>query len=249
MPRGEEFFEWIFSKDKLKESLTIQLYKSDKEFDSFETYKIIPEYLEVLYKVSTCAYGCKGGSHVIEYITGRGYNLGIASMKLLRLGLYDESISLIRSISEIVNLFALFAIEPNSLNEWYTHTERDRIRNFSPAKVRKRISLTTLDAPISRDYYSKMCEVGVHVNPSTRPQGHNKLDRGLVGGFVQEEQAIAIQNDLANNLSWLVIMSLRNSVDKEIFIEETTRLKPLVEKIGNLSLESIEEHLKNKTES
>ena len=181
-----------------------------------------------------------------RYITGRGYNLGIAAMKLLRLGFYDESISLIRSISEIVNLFALFGVEPDSLNEWYTQSERQRIRNFTPAKVRKRLSHSPLEMPISREYYSKMCEIGTHVSPSTKPQGHNVLDTGLVGGFVVKEQAIAVLNDLAKNLSWLAIVALNSSVDKETFKKETKRLGPLYSKIGTLDIESIEEYLMNK---
>lgn len=246
MPKGKDFYNWVFSVDTQKEEFTLEVYQNDREFKSIDTYEVIPEFLETLYKVATCGYGCKGGSHVIEYITGRGYNLGIASLKLLRLGFYDEAISLIRSISEIVNLFALFGIDPKSLPEWYNQTEKERMKNFSPAKVRERLSETDLKPPISKEYYSKMCEVGVHVNPMTKPQGKNHIDRALVGGFVVEEQAIAVLNDLANNLSWLVLMSLRNSVGKEVFIKETDRLSELFAKIGNLSLENIDEHLNAK---
>lgn len=246
MPKGKDFYRWVFSLDSKKEELTSDIYRSDSEFNSIDTFEAIPAFLETIYIVATCGYGCKGGPHVIEYITGRGYNLGISSIKLLRLGFYDESISLIRSISEIVNLFALFGIESESLSEWYHQTEKERIRNFSPAKVRTRLSSTELEPPISREYYSKMCEVGVHVNPATIPQGKNHIERALVGGFVVKEQAIAVLNDLANNLGWLVIMSLRNSVDKDTFISETERLNPLYDKIGSLSLENIDEYLKEK---
>jgi len=248
-PKGDGFFKFVHSKDVFKESLTLDIYKSDNEFQSLETYETIPEFLEVLYKVSSCKFGCKGGPHVIEYITGRGYNLGIASMKLIKLGFYDESISLIRSISEIVNLFALFAIDINSAKEWYSSSERDRIKNFTPGKIRKRLSQSELSIPISQKYYSKMCEVGVHVNPATKPQGHNNLDRAIVGGVVFKEQAIAVLNDLSNTLGWLAMMALRNSVDKEIFIKEMDRLKPNYDKIGSLSLETIQDYLNRKYDS
>lgn len=248
MPKGKGFYDWIFSLDSKKEKYSQDIFVTDFEYGAANTFEVIPDFLEVLYKVATCGYGCRGGSHVIEYISGRGYNLGIASLKLIRIGFYDESISLIRSISEIVNLFALFGIEHESLKEWYEQTEKDRIRNFSPSKVRERLSKTDLEPPISREYYSKMCEVGVHVNPTTKPQGKNHIDRALVGGFVVKEQAISALNDLVNNLSWLALMSLRNSVDKKTFIEETDRLKPFyngLEKIS-LSLENIDEHFKTK---
>ena len=244
MPKGRAFYDWIFSKDSAKEALTLKIYETDDEFKSLETYDTIPEFLQVLYKVATCGYGCTGGSHVIEYITGRGYNLGIASLKLLRLGFYDESLSLVRSISEIVNLFALFGIDPDCLPKWYNSTGKERIREFSPANVREKLSNTDLKPPISKEYYSKMCEVGVHVNPQTKPQGKNHIDRALVGGFILKEQAIAVLNDLANNLGWLVIMSLRNSVDEKTFIKEMDNIQPLYNNIGELSIESIDDYIK-----
>jgi len=244
MPHGKEFYKWIFSKDLLKEDFTLKLYEADEEFKALETYEVIPDFLNVLYKVATCGYGCKGGPHVIEYITGRGYNLGIASVKLLRLGFYDEALSLIRSISEIVNLFALFGIEQGTLTEWYGMTEKERIKDFSPSKVRQKLTKTDLEPPISKEYYSKLCEVAVHVNPQTKPQGNNHIDRALVGSFVFKEQAIAFLNDLANNLGWLALMALRNSVDKITCMNETDILKPLYDKIGKLSLENIDDYLK-----
>ena len=250
MPKGIKFFDWIFAKDSEKEKITLELISEDDEFNALETFEVIPEFLEVLYKIATCGYGCKGGPHVIEYITARGYNLGIASIKLIRLGFYDESISLIRSISEIINLFGLFGMDSESLSQWYHQTERERIHEFSPSKVRKKIMKTGLEPPISREYYSKMCEVGVHVHPNTKPQGKNHVDRALVGGIVVKEQAISVLNDLATNLAWLVIMSLRNSLDKETFMKETERMNPLWDKIGSLNLETLDDYLvKNKNSS
>ncbi|MGI4735828.1 MAG: hypothetical protein ACRYG7_11695 [Janthinobacterium lividum] len=249
MPKGEDFIKWVFSKDSQKEEITSKIYMEDSDFQSNETYKVISEFFQVIYKVSTCGYGCKGGPHVIEYIAGRGYNLGLSSLKLIRIGFYDEALSLIRNISEIVNLFALFAINPVSLSEWYDMTEKERMREFSPFKVRQKLEETNLQTPVSKEYYSKLCEVGVHFNPSTKPQGKNHIDRALVGSIVFKEQAIAILNDLANNLCWLAIMSLRNSVDKGDFIRELDVLEPLFEKIGELSLESLDEYLNKKKQA
>lgn len=249
MPTGEDFIKWVFSKDSQKEEITSKIYLEDDEFKANETYEVIPEFFKIVYKVSTCGYGCKGGPHVIEYITGRGYNLGISALKLIRIGFYDEALSLIRSISEIVNLFALFAIRPDSLSEWYGMTEKERIREFSPFKVRQKLEETELPLPVSKEYYSKLCEVGVHVNPYTKPQGKNHIDRALVGGIVLKEQAIAVLNDLANNVCWLAIMSLRNSVDKVDFIREMDVLQPLFAKIGKLSLESLDEYLDKKKQA
>ncbi len=245
-PTGENFVKWVFSLDSEKENATLQFYKDDTEFNSLETFLILPEYLRILYNVSTCAYGCRGGSHVIEYITGRGYNLAIAALKLLRIGLYDESWSLIRSISEIINLFALFGLENSHLVSWYNMSEKERMKEFSPSAVRRKIINKSLPLPISKEYYSKLCEISVHVNPKTIPQGRNHLNKPLVGGFVTKESSIAVLNDLVGNVAWLAIVALRNSVEKEIFMKELNILKPLYSKIGKLNIETLEEYLKAK---
>ncbi len=246
-PKGEDFVRWVFSIDQQKEHATLQFLKDDIEFNSLETFLIIPEYLKILYNVSTCAYGCRGGSHVIEYITGRGYNLAISSLKLLRIGFYDEAWSLIRSISEIVNLFALFGLDRSLLINWYEMSEKERMKEFSPSAVRKKIIEKQFPLPITKEYYSKLCEISVHVNPKTIPQGRNHINKPLVGGFVTKESAIAVLNDLANNIAWLAIVALRNSVKKEIFMKEIELLKPLYAKIGKLNIETLEEYLKAKS--
>ncbi|REG90435.1 hypothetical protein [Flavobacterium aquicola] len=242
-PKGEEYFSWLFSKDDMKENMTMEIYEKDEKFKSLETLKILPDILETIYNVSTCYYGCTGGAHIIEYITGRGYNLGISAFKILRLGFYDEALSLIRSISEINNLFSLFGIDEKAKQNWYDMNEKERIREFSPAKVREKMSKTVLEAPISREYYSKLCEVGVHVNPTTKPQGKNHVEKAMIGGFVTKELSIAVLNDLAFNLVWLAILALRNSVSQETFLIEVSKIQPHFSKIGDLNIETIDQYM------
>jgi len=92
--------------------------------------------LSILYRVSTCQGSCRGGDHRLEYITGRAYNLGECSFTLLVKGYYDESHNLVRSLSEIANIFALFSISPKSYSEWISSDRQTRMREFSPVQVR-----------------------------------------------------------------------------------------------------------------
>ena len=120
LPKGLDYINWIFSKDERKEAKTLEKFKKDSENNSLRTYEALGDLLGMLYNLAVCGYGCHGGDHKIEYITGRTYNLAISSLKLLRLGHYDESLSLIRSISEIVNspIFSVygFKLSVNSIN-------------------------------------------------------------------------------------------------------------------------------------
>ena len=67
---GEKFIDLIFSADSEKEKRTISLIDKDKN----STYSSVGILLQMLYKLSVCAYGCRKGDHKIEYLTGRAYN-------------------------------------------------------------------------------------------------------------------------------------------------------------------------------
>ena len=56
-----------------------------------------------LYTSATCHRGCRGGDHVIEALGARIYNLATGAYTLISVGLYDEALSLVRSIGEIGN--------------------------------------------------------------------------------------------------------------------------------------------------
>src|SRR2546421_338209 len=64
--------------------------------------------LSLLDRLSTCSWGCRGGDHVPEYLLGRAVTNLRAAVQLLRLGYYDESLSLTRNAGEVANLLALF---------------------------------------------------------------------------------------------------------------------------------------------
>ena len=243
LPTGKEYIDFIFSKDSLKEDKTLTLFKNDIENKSFQTYETVGDLMGILYKLSTCGYGCRGGSHTIEYISGRAYNLSISALKLLRIGFYDEALSLIRSISEIINLFCLFRIDTSSYEDWLKCSTKDRIYKYTPSKVRKKLTDLNVTAPVSFEYYSKLCETGVHVTPETKPSGYNEHSLALVGGFVIEHAPSAILNDLANNIFFLILMASSCILPKDKFMELTEVLKTYENKIGGLNIENLEEHI------
>ena len=92
-----------------------------------------------LHRISTCSNGCSGGDHTFQYFAGRAFNLSYASYRLIRLGLYDEALNLLRSLGELGNLLALSLYDTKSFEKWMTASDSERIRNLGPAWVRTSI--------------------------------------------------------------------------------------------------------------
>jgi hypothetical protein len=248
LPKGLAYIDWIYSKDQLKERLTLEQFKKDTEEHSLVTYQSIGDMLGMFYRLSVCAYGCRGGDHQIEYMIGKAYNTGVAALKLLRLGFYDESLGLIRSLSEIANLLCLFKISPDAYDIWRAAGERERIRDFGPGKIRSKIVELNAEPPISQAYYAKLCEIGVHVTPKTRPSGYNEHELALVGGFVIPFAPIAVINDLSFNLFYCILMGASCVLPIDRFMDLTDELKEHLGKMGELSIINLEEFIKERKE-
>ena len=86
-----------------------------------------------------------GGTHVLEALAGRTYNLGCAAYILICRGFYDESMNLVRSIGEISNLIFLSVVDKQSLRRWLAADRKTRLKEFSPARIRK---LVDKEAPL-----------------------------------------------------------------------------------------------------
>ena len=157
-----------------------------EDSDLGETVSCLAVCLSLMYQQACCAWGCHGREHVFEYASGRTVNHAMAAYRLALRGLYDESLSLARNISEIANLVALFWQEPDSIREWLDCPEDKRRDRFRPLKVRKRLENNGKLLAVDKDRYGKLCELAVHFSPSTRPGAHNKLDLPILGGVVQE---------------------------------------------------------------
>jgi hypothetical protein len=143
--------------------------------------------LSLLYRFATCYWGCHGKGHGIESLAGRAFTSSRSAVRLIGFGYYDEAFALIRGIGELGNLLFLFMLKPEALRHWFVVSEADRWKHFGPGKVRKAIKTAGSIVPIDEAQYSWLCGVGVHVNPETTPQTHNKEKQPHLGAFFQKD--------------------------------------------------------------
>ena len=148
--------------------------------------------LSLLDRMASCWWVCRDGDHLIEYLCGRVASNARAALRLLRFGFYDESLLVSRAMGEISNLFQLFYLDANALEDWKKSSQRDRISKFAPAKVRCRIESLETSPVISEERYRLLCERFAHVNPGTRPQSHNILGVPATGANLQEEGLLCV---------------------------------------------------------
>lgn len=151
--------------------------------------ELIGTCLAVLYEAATCNRKCHGGPHVFESMCGRAYNLAGSAFELTKLGYYDEALNLVRGLGEIHNLVVLSVVDKDSFRKWLDSNKGDRIRDFSPAKVRKLIGKEAPDLLyIDKDWYSDLSENFTHITPQTKPNLHND-ERPICGGIFQKSGA------------------------------------------------------------
>jgi hypothetical protein len=91
--------------------------------------------LSILYRLACCHYGCRGGDHQIEWLTGKFVSQAISAYRLVRAAQYDEALMLIRGMGEIANLLWLFYEDRAELATWKVADKKARLNNFGPAAV------------------------------------------------------------------------------------------------------------------
>lgn len=141
--------------------------------------------LSILYRISCCAWGCHGGDHQFEWLVGRVTNQAMAATNLIRSAFYDESLMLTRGIGEIANLFHLFSSSTDEFEEWRQSTKNQRLKNYGPASVRKKLEQCGAKFSIDQSRYQKLCEVGTHPVPGQAPGHYSGTGRPLLGGIPQ----------------------------------------------------------------
>ena len=198
--------------------------------------------LSLLDRLASCWWGCRGGDHVEEYLLGRAVSNARGALGLLRLGFYDEALTIIRAIGENANLLALFAFSAQSRESWRSIDDEQRKRQFSPVKVR--LKLENIDAiiPMKEETYSKLCEAFTHVNPRTKPQSHNPLGMPTLGGHFQEAGTIVTLNELASimvSIAGAGTILLAPSSEREAF---AGGIEQLAEAIGAIDLKHIPDY-------
>lgn len=151
--------------------------------------------LSLLYRASCCFWGCSKADHQVEWLAGRVTNQALGSHRLYLSGLYDESLVLTRGIGEIANLVFLFGNDRSELSQWKTASRQDRIKEFGPAAVRKRLKSTLV--PVDRDRYARLCEVGTHPVPQQRPGHYWGTGKPVLGGVMQPVGLMVCATELA----------------------------------------------------
>ena len=196
--------------------------------------------LSLLDRMASCWWACRGGDHVVEYLCGRTASTGRAALRLMRFGFYDESLLLSRSIGEIANLLCLFNEEPSSFEKWKQSSRGERMKEFSPVKVRLGLEAVPGTPPISQERYTLLSERAAHVHPETKPQSHNILGIPVPGAIFQDEGLLVCLNELAVTLSLSTLFgALLLDLDKELRKRIIGCAKTLAEQIGGATITEI----------
>jgi hypothetical protein len=156
--------------------------------------------LSALYQAGTCHRGCRGGPHVFESLCARSYNLGCSAYLLAMSGYYDESASLIRSLGEIGNLISLSVCDKANFRQWLNSDHAIRMRQFTPAKIRKLIKNQKGVLIADDAWYSHFCEAYTHVTPITKAKVHTAGTAGYAGGPFQSDGLSRMLGELATVL-------------------------------------------------
>lgn len=199
LPSGLEFLNAILSHQNICEQESIEQLPTLGD-DAQTTLSKLGTALSLLDRLASCYWGCHGREHIIERLVGRSVSSAIAALRLINFGHYDEALALTRNIAETGNLMYLFFEKPEMIRKWLDSTEKDRRREFAPVKVRQTLEGLGTGVPTDSEKYGLLCEIGVHVSPSTAPQSFNTSEIPTLGGYYQERGQVICINELA----WVV---------------------------------------------
>jgi Fe2+ or Zn2+ uptake regulation protein/plasmid stabilization system protein ParE len=165
-----------------------------------EVYEQLGKALLLLYQIATCRWGCRQGDHVVENLVRRFHNSALAALRLMVSGLYDEALGSIRGLAEIVNLLQAFHLDNHYFEQWKASSLEERLAKFSPVRVRRFLEKKGKRPTVNQEVYSKLCENGVHVSPTSIYYSYDFEDIQYVGGYFALPGIFLILNTLA----WIV---------------------------------------------
>jgi hypothetical protein len=182
--------------------------------------RMIGTAMSALYQAATCHRKCHGGAHVFEALCARMYNLAVGAYLLAMRGLYDEALSLTRSIGEVSNLVALSVVDKAALTEWLSSDKKSRLRKFSPSEVRKALERKEPSLLLANeDWYARFCEKYTHITPQTKPNMHNAELKGFAGGVYQVQGLEVTLSELATVLGAVSLIVCRYFKFSDLFDE------------------------------
>ncbi|MXW10084.1 MAG: hypothetical protein F4X47_16295 [Gammaproteobacteria bacterium] len=241
VPEGRDFFELVWHQEEECQTETDALLPNlGKKAPAAMTH--IGTVMSLLDRMASCWWTCRGGDHRIEYLCGRAVNNARAAVRLLRFGLYDESLALSRAIGETANLMQLFTMDRSALHEWRNATHRQVRQDFSPYKVRKRLEGLSQSPVITQERYALLSGRATHVGPHTVPQSHNVLGLPFSHSQVQEEGILVCVNELATPLSVVAgLGAVLLDLDKDTRLSILNSARTLAIHIGGATITGIDE--------
>jgi hypothetical protein len=170
-------------------------------------YQELGTVLSLFVQMACCQWVCKGKEHKEENLLRRLANYSFAALRLARLGLYNESISMLRSVAELANIIQLFTIRPDYLNDWHCTPATERWKSYGPAKVRQKIEAIGNRPVVEKNIYAALCDAGVHVSPESAKFSHQVDGKVSAGGEFSAFAFLLVLNELAIMLSGCLTLS------------------------------------------
>jgi hypothetical protein len=178
--------------------------------------------LNALYQAATCHRKCHGGGHVLERLCARAYNLACGAYYLSVIGLYDESLNLIRGVGEIANLITLSVVDGPKIKEWFKADRNTRLTKFSPAKVRDMLKKKKMELCATDEWYREMCEAYTHITPDTQPNVHG--GQACTGVKYDKEGQRKTLDELFYVSTFLAILICKYFKFHDLFVEITGKV-------------------------
>jgi hypothetical protein len=209
IPVGQEFLKIVSRMEDDCEALTDGLMEEGMGMKAPKCLESLGTLLAKADAISSCFWNCPGPgyeAHTLQYLIGRAASSGRAALRLMRLGFYDEALSLVRSLGEIGNLFMLFHLSPSSITDWKSSDLQARRDRYQPGHIRKRIAKLGGMVPMDEAKYARLCELSTHPVPDLRPQLFNPHGVVTTGARFQEAGMLVVLNETAAMESIIVLL-------------------------------------------
>jgi len=192
------------------------LYRALQMQDSYEalTLKLLPSgqlgvraprvfeglgrSLLLLTEAGSCQWRCQGGDHIVENLLRRYVNYAFGAIRLTCLGLHDEALALVRSLAEVGNLLQLFSLSNVHLENWRQADTKQKLKTFAPVRVRLQIEQAGQQPIVGEDTYARLCEMGIHVSPTSIYTSHELGGQLHIGGNFSVPGFLLVINQMAH---------------------------------------------------
>jgi len=115
---------------------------------------------------------------IISFLGLRMFNSIASSFRLATHGYHQTAWAVLRDVIEVANLVNYFHLDPSQILIWQNSTEKDRMNNFKPSKVRRMLSELSfhqheasspadLKAQLDK-WYDAYCHMASHPNPHAK---------------------------------------------------------------------------------